>query len=58
MRAMQLVRDYGYPARPLEEVMAHAWRVLHAAIHGVAIKKKEAVSPVKPRTPRSTKAKP
>lgn len=40
IRAGHLVRDYGYPARPLAEVMAHSWRILHAAIVGIELKKK------------------
>lgn len=53
-RAKELVELYGYPARPLSEVMANAWRVLHAAIVGVDVKKK-ADSPAKSPKP-STKA--
>lgn len=51
-RAANLVRLYGYPARPLSEVCSHAWRVLHAAIVGVELKKKasgdEDANPTKP----------
>ena len=53
--AKQLVDNYGYPARPLSEVMAHAWRVLHAAIVGIDVKKKAAPKQGKSRS-RSTKA--
>jgi hypothetical protein len=38
--AKRLVEDYVYPARPLSEGVVLAWRVLHAAIHGVQLKKK------------------
>lgn len=38
--AKQLVDDYVYPARPFAEGVVLAWRVLHAAIHGVELKKK------------------
>jgi hypothetical protein len=38
--AKQLVDNYVYPARPLAEGVVLAWRVLHAAIHGVQLKKK------------------
>jgi hypothetical protein len=38
--ARQLVDAYVYPARPLGEGVVLAWRVLHAAIHGVQLKKK------------------
>ncbi|HVH49964.1 MAG TPA: hypothetical protein VM760_08840 [Sphingomicrobium sp.] len=54
-RAKELVEQYGFPARPLSEVMAHAWRVLHAAIVGIDVKKKEADAPAKSRKP-STRA--
>ena len=49
-RAKELVDLYGYPARPLSEVMAYAYRVLHAAIVGIDVKKK---SPAKRPTNRS-----
>lgn len=49
-RAKELVDLYGYPARPLSEVMALAYRVLHAAIVGIDVKKK---SPAKRPTNRS-----
>lgn len=39
IRAMQLVENYGYPARPLQEVAATAWKILHAAISGIDVKK-------------------
>lgn len=41
-RAAELVDLYGYPARPLSEVAAHAWKILHAAIVGIDVKKKDA----------------
>jgi hypothetical protein len=40
IRAGQIVELYGYPARPLSEVSATAWKILHAAIVGISIKKK------------------
>jgi hypothetical protein len=49
IRAAQLVQDYGYPARPLVEVAAHALRILHAAIVGIEVKKKPEVTPTKAR---------
>lgn len=42
VRAGQLVELYGYPARPLSEVAATAWKILHAAIVGIDLKKKDA----------------
>lgn len=41
-RAVELVDLYGYPARPLSEVAATAWKILHAAIVGIDVKKKDA----------------
>jgi hypothetical protein len=38
--ARQLVDAYVYPARPFSESVVLAWRVLHAAIHGISLKKK------------------
>lgn len=55
VRAKELVELYGYPARPLSEVMANAWRVLHAAIVGIDVKKKAEPTSAKSRKP-STKA--
>jgi len=53
--ARRLVDSYAYPARPLGEGVVLAWRILHAAIHGVRLKKKE--EPVKPKSrSRSPKA--
>lgn len=40
IRAKQLVDEYIAPARPLSEGVVLAWRVLHAAIFGVRLKKK------------------
>lgn len=39
IRASRLVELYGYPARPLSEVAATAWKILHAAIVGIDLKK-------------------
>lgn len=39
-RARELVETYVYPVRPLVEGMHVAWAILHAAIHGVSLKKK------------------
>jgi Phage tail tube protein, GTA-gp10 len=39
--AAQLVDDYGYPSRPLSECLGVAWAVLHAALIGIEVKKKE-----------------
>lgn len=55
IRAKELVDLYGFPARPLSEVMAHAWRVLHAAIVGIDVKKKAEPKQARSRKP-STKA--
>jgi hypothetical protein len=41
VRAGQLVDLYGYPSRPLSEVAATAWKILHAAIIGIDLKKKD-----------------
>lgn len=54
-RAKELVDLYGYPARPLSEVMALAYRVLHAAIVGIDVKKKNDGKRVANRS-RSTRA--
>lgn len=40
LMAKQLIDSYAYPARPLSECALLAWRILHAAIHGVRLKKK------------------
>lgn len=40
LTAQQLVEDYVYPARPLDEAMQLAAAILHAAIAGVDVKKK------------------
>jgi len=45
IRAQQLVEEYVCPARPLEEGVLIAWRILHAAIYTVQLKKKVAGSP-------------
>jgi len=54
-RAKELVDLYGYPARPVSEVMALAYRVLHAAIVGIDVKKKAQPKPDKSQKP-STRA--
>lgn len=41
MVAKRLVDAYVYPARPLGEGVVLAWRVLHAAIHGVRLAAKK-----------------
>lgn len=41
IRALRLVELYGYPARPLSEVAAIAWKILHAAIVGIDLQKKK-----------------
>ncbi len=38
--AASLIDAYAYPTRPLSEGIVLAWRILHAAIHGVELKKK------------------
>lgn len=57
IRAGQLVELHGYPARPLQEVAATAWKILHAAIVGIDLKKKAHPSAPKPRAPRSKRVK-
>ena len=42
--AKQLVDSYVYPARPFAEGVVLAWRVLHAAIHGVQLAAKKKTS--------------
>jgi hypothetical protein len=42
--AKQLVDDYCFPARPIAECLGVAWAILRAAIEGVEIKKKVAVT--------------
>jgi len=54
--AGHLVRDYVYPARPMIEGLRLAWEILHAAISGVDLKKKDA-PPKPPHPKRSAKAK-
>lgn len=39
--ARQLVDAYVYPARPFAEGVVVAWRVLHAAIHGIRLAEKK-----------------
>lgn len=57
IRAARLVELYGFPARPLSEVTATAWKILHATIVGIDLKKKdESGAQVKNRK-RSAKAK-
>jgi len=50
--AGELVAEYVFPARPLTEAMHVAWSILHAAIHGIDLKKKAAAdeteSPLNP----------
>ena len=41
VRAGELVDAYTYPARPLIEAVHLAWHILHAAIHGIDVKKKD-----------------
>lgn len=43
--ARQLVDAYVYPARPFSEGVVQAWRVLHAAIHGVQLSAKKKPEP-------------
>ena len=42
--AKQLVDDYCFPVRPIAECLSVAWAILRAAIEGVEVKKKVAVS--------------
>ena len=45
IRARQLVETYVYPARPFAEGVVQAWRVLHAAIHGIQLSSKKKPEP-------------
>ena len=54
--AKQLVDGYVYPARPLAEGVVLAWRILHAAINGVVLKKKEVAPAPQKKESRSRKA--
>lgn len=54
-RALRLVELYGYPARPLSEVAATAWKILHAAIVGISLKKKAEPTEDKPSRRTSKK---
>lgn len=54
IRALRLIEAYGYPARPLSEVAATAWKILHAAIIGISLKKK--AEPDSSETKTSAKA--
>jgi hypothetical protein len=56
IRARQLVDEYAYPARPLAEGVVLAWRILHAAIFGVRLKKKAEPQPEAPSASPSEKA--
>jgi hypothetical protein len=49
--ARQLVDAYVYPARPFAEGVVQAWRVLHAAIHGVQLSSKKKPEEVTGETP-------
>ena len=40
VRAKEMVDTYCYPSRPFGEAVVLAWRILHAAIHGIELKKK------------------
>lgn len=53
--AGELVNQYTYPARPLSEGVVIAWRILHAAIYGIQLKKKPRAKPARKRS-RSPKA--
>jgi hypothetical protein len=55
LEAKRLVENYVYPARPLAEGAALAWRILSTAIFGVRLKKK--VSGEADSTASSTKDK-
>lgn len=57
IRALDLVANYGYPARPLAEVASTAWKILHAAVIGIQVKKKDEPSAAPAKRPRSKKAK-
>ena len=50
-RAQELVDAYTYPNRPMIEAVHLAWHILHAAIVGIDVKKKEqsAVAPEEAR---------
>lgn len=41
-RANELIEVYTYPNRPLIESVVLAWEILHAAITGISVKKKDA----------------
>lgn len=40
-RARNLVDEYTYPARPMLEALNVAWSILHAAVVGIDLKKKD-----------------
>jgi hypothetical protein len=56
LTANQLIADYTYPARPMNESLGVAWEILRAAIYGIQVKKKEAeaVTPSKRRSAKAT----
>lgn len=57
LTAKKLVDAYCYPARPLAEGVVLAWRILHAAIHGVRLDAQKKSEPAKTKRPsRSKKA--
>jgi len=49
--ARQLVDTYVYPARPFAEGVVVAWRVLHAAIHGIQLSQKKTLGPEQSQSP-------
>lgn len=56
MRASEMIDAYAYPHRPAVEIVHLAWSILHAAINGVVLKKKEPeTDPANPK--RSAKGK-
>ncbi len=55
IRATELVDTYTYPNRPLIETVHTAWRILHAAIHGISLKKKAPAAESEPTTGQPSK---
>lgn len=45
IRAGQIIDAYVCPARPLEEAVVLAWRILHSVIYTVRLKKKATAKP-------------
>ncbi|MBH0112709.1 hypothetical protein I5E68_07060 [Novosphingobium sp. YJ-S2-02] len=55
--AARLIEEHVYPVRPISEAMALAWAILHSAIFGIDLKKKDETEAAPKSRSRSAKAK-